>query len=182
MHKWRFVVLLLVGATILGATVLREPVAWATQNLAVTITGPVDEQGNVMVPVEPNAHLTNRYVFAAQVSLDSGPVRFTVPAGKVLIVDHLNVWAIGDSNKRVTVGFQYTAKPPVEGDNGTLFFDAPLLPGSVNTDQNLTQYGYDGEPALKMWPGDVYFNVGHDDGAHVAEASVRLTGYFVKAP
>jgi len=40
-------VLLLVGATVLGATVLREPMAWAPQDLAVSIINPVDAQGNV---------------------------------------------------------------------------------------------------------------------------------------
>jgi len=49
MKKWPFVVLLLVGATVLGATVLREPIAWAAQDLAVTIINPVDAQGNVRV-------------------------------------------------------------------------------------------------------------------------------------
>jgi hypothetical protein len=49
MKKWTFVVLLLVGATVLGATVLREPMAWAAQDLAVTIINPVDAQGNVKV-------------------------------------------------------------------------------------------------------------------------------------
>ena len=39
MKKSSIVLLLLVGASILGATVLREPVAWAAQNLNVTIWG-----------------------------------------------------------------------------------------------------------------------------------------------
>jgi hypothetical protein len=49
MKKWSFVALLLLGAAILGATVLREPVAWAAQSINANITGPLDGQGNVKV-------------------------------------------------------------------------------------------------------------------------------------
>ena len=49
MKKWSFVALLLVGATILGATVLREPIAQAAQSTAATIVGPLDANGNVKV-------------------------------------------------------------------------------------------------------------------------------------
>jgi hypothetical protein len=49
MKKWSFVALLLVGATILGATVLREPIASAAQGVSATIVGPLDAGGNVRV-------------------------------------------------------------------------------------------------------------------------------------
>ena len=49
MKKSSFVVLLLVGATVLGATVLREPIAWAAQAVDAQIIGPLDANGNVKV-------------------------------------------------------------------------------------------------------------------------------------
>jgi hypothetical protein len=49
MKKWPFVALLLLGSTILGATVLREPIALAAQGVDATIIGPLDGQGNVKV-------------------------------------------------------------------------------------------------------------------------------------
>jgi hypothetical protein len=49
MKKWSFVALLLVGASILGATVLREPIAHAAQAVDATIIGPLDGRGNVKV-------------------------------------------------------------------------------------------------------------------------------------
>ena len=54
MKKWSFVALLLVGATVLGATVFREPVAWAAQSVDATIAGPLDG-GNVRVHEEGTA-------------------------------------------------------------------------------------------------------------------------------
>jgi hypothetical protein len=44
MKKWPFIALLLVGATLLGATVLREPIANAAQSISAHITGPLDAQ------------------------------------------------------------------------------------------------------------------------------------------
>ena len=49
MKKWPFVALLVVGATVLGATVLREPIARASQVVDANIIGPLDGQGNVKV-------------------------------------------------------------------------------------------------------------------------------------
>jgi hypothetical protein len=49
MKKWSFVALLIVGATILGATVLREPIAQAGSTVSATIIGPLDGSGNVKV-------------------------------------------------------------------------------------------------------------------------------------
>jgi hypothetical protein len=61
MKKWSFVALLVVGATILGATVLREPIARAAQTVDATIVGPLDGQGNVKVHEQgtANVNVTN---------------------------------------------------------------------------------------------------------------------------
>jgi hypothetical protein len=44
-----FVVSALLAGAVLGATVLREPVAWAAQTVDATIIGPLDANGNVKV-------------------------------------------------------------------------------------------------------------------------------------
>src|SRR5262245_23974935 len=58
MKKWPFVVLLLVGATILGGTVLREPIGYAASPFQNVIIGnadndpvPVNQQGTANVDV-----------------------------------------------------------------------------------------------------------------------------------
>ena len=55
MKKSSFVALLLIGATILGATVFKEPIAWAAQSVDATIVGPLDN-GNVRVHEEGTAN------------------------------------------------------------------------------------------------------------------------------
>ena len=49
MRKWSFVALLLVGAMVLGSTVLHEPIANAAKDVGTTIVGPLDANGNVKV-------------------------------------------------------------------------------------------------------------------------------------
>ena len=49
MKRWYFVAFLLVAATFLGATVFREPLAYAAQAVCVTIVRPLDSHGNVKV-------------------------------------------------------------------------------------------------------------------------------------
>lgn len=48
-RKAAFGVTLVALAVVLGATVLREPVAWAAQTVGATIIGPLDSNGNVAV-------------------------------------------------------------------------------------------------------------------------------------
>jgi hypothetical protein len=45
MGKWTFIALLLIGATLLGGTALREPIASAAQTVSATIVGPLDGAG-----------------------------------------------------------------------------------------------------------------------------------------
>ena len=53
MNRWVLVTLLLAGAMFLGATVFREPIAWAAQSVSATIVGPLDDDGNVKVRAAP---------------------------------------------------------------------------------------------------------------------------------
>src|SRR5262245_17673609 len=120
MKKWSFVALLLVGATLLGATVLREPIARAAQSTATTIVGPLDVNGNVKVHEQgtaavsdtaaagkldtANTHLariddataTDAIVLQPQVHINDGdPAEgvgsAAVPDGKRLVVDEISV-------------------------------------------------------------------------------------------
>jgi hypothetical protein len=58
MKKWHFVALLLIGSTILGATVLREPIARAAQIVDAKIVAPLDGQGNVKVHEQGTVQVT----------------------------------------------------------------------------------------------------------------------------
>jgi hypothetical protein len=62
MRKWTFVALLLVGATILGSTVLREPIANAAQSVDANIIGPLDGNGNVKVHEQGTANVSSQSV------------------------------------------------------------------------------------------------------------------------
>jgi hypothetical protein len=74
MKKWSFVALLLIGATLLGATVLREPLASAAQTVSATIVGPLDGQGNVAVHEQGTAdvNVTNSSLSVAPAAPISG--------------------------------------------------------------------------------------------------------------
>jgi hypothetical protein len=97
MRKWTFVVLLLVGATILGGTVFREPIALAAQSVDATIIGPLDGNGNVKVHEQGTAavRLAEQEVSLTKVA-DNQQINscqtdvYTVPAGERLIIDYMS--------------------------------------------------------------------------------------------
>jgi len=106
MKKWSFIALLLVGSTILGATVLREPIASAAQSVSATIVGPLDAQGNVAVHEQGTAAMraANDEVGVSQrLSGSVGPPGvceasgnlYTVPAGHELVALFVSARAIG---------------------------------------------------------------------------------------
>jgi hypothetical protein len=86
--------LLVLVSVFLGATVFREPIAWAAQAIDSTIIGPLDGQGNVRVHEQGTAQVVDTesparkavlFRFAGQTDI--------VPAGQRLIVTYLNVRA-----------------------------------------------------------------------------------------
>jgi hypothetical protein len=77
MKKWSFVALLVVGATILGSTILREPIASAAQSVSATIVGPLDANGNVAVHEQGTA----------SVHVDNTKLPSAAPATQHLLVD-----------------------------------------------------------------------------------------------
>jgi hypothetical protein len=97
MKKWLFVALLVVGATVLGATVLKEPIANAAQIVDANIIGPLDGQGNVKVHEQgtANVNVTNAGV---SVQPAGEPIvttleefdTYTVPAGRRLVIQYIS--------------------------------------------------------------------------------------------
>ena len=79
MKKWTAVALVLAGATILGATVLQEPIASAAQLLNVTIVGPLDADGHLRVHEQGTAKVT-----VTNGPLSVIPVAATTPHVKML--------------------------------------------------------------------------------------------------
>ena len=61
MRKYAFVAAGLLLSLVLGATVFREPIAWAAQSVDATIIGPLDSNGNVKVHEQgtANVNVTN---------------------------------------------------------------------------------------------------------------------------
>src|SRR5262245_2650643 len=94
-----------VGA-VLGATVLREPLAAAAttpfQNVVVVNSASQPIPTQVTGPVTVQPRLTNQFNFSARLDLDDPIENFTVPAGKVLVVEHLNVSALADSDRLIS--------------------------------------------------------------------------------
>src|SRR5262245_50466918 len=141
MKRWAFVLLVVVGATILGATVLREPIASAAQNVGATIIGPLDASGNVAVheqgtanvnvtnatvPVHEqgttavrsaNDEITLRQSLSTMPPPSDGPCNgpsYTVPAGKELVVEYVSGEAIDVSETTTGVTGQWEAQVPGE--------------------------------------------------------------------
>jgi len=120
MSKLSFVTLLVVGATILGATVLREPIANAAQSIDATIVGPLDAQGNVktheqgIASVEvtnasvpgrdvdnPAAHPFQIHEFLQQASVFKrlATADFTVASAKRLVLEYASASCDLDEGK-----------------------------------------------------------------------------------
>jgi hypothetical protein len=106
-------VLLVVGATILGATVFREPIASAAQLVNANITGPLDAQGDVKVheqgtanvavtngPATQPVQVADRFQLAGS---DGTKISYTVPAGRRLVLEYAAAEARGPSGDRLFV-------------------------------------------------------------------------------
>jgi hypothetical protein len=146
MKKWSFVALLLVGATFLGATVLREPIASAAQSVSATIVGPLDGNGNVKVHEQGTASVTSlddpgRRAFAFfkndsfGSSEDSHLVSFTVPAGKRLVIPSISINAgldSGTGQKLVSTAVQAQVNGQLED-----YIMAPTFTGTSTSGRDL---------------------------------------------
>jgi hypothetical protein len=117
MKKLSLAALLLVAATVLGATVLKEPVADAAATLNVFVTNDsthpvpvretntdaggnlkVHEQGTAAVRSADEEVSVTRTLFEDLSNICSGDL-YTVPAGRKLVVEYLSAWVpdtVGD--------------------------------------------------------------------------------------
>jgi len=86
MKKWIFVALLVVGATILGATVLREPIASAAQTVDANIIGPLDGQGDIRVHEQGTAAVNAQQAGGWSVGISGTPSVKLDPAGNTVQV------------------------------------------------------------------------------------------------
>jgi hypothetical protein len=115
MKKWSFVVLLLFGATILGATVFSEPVAWAAQSVDANIISPLDN-GNVKVHEEGTASVREENLdrlgdikvheqgtvptrsvndeVSITKKMDCGGDFYTVPADRKLVIEYIGAYSL----------------------------------------------------------------------------------------
>jgi hypothetical protein len=104
MRKWSVVALLVAGATILGATVLREPIASAAQNVGATIIGPLDANGNVAVHEQGTVPVrsANDEVSIARSYDNCRPQSnlYTVPPAHTLVIEYMSatIGAYGAAN------------------------------------------------------------------------------------
>ena len=125
MSKKTFVVLLVVGATALGMTVLREPLANAAQAVSTEIIKPLDANGNVKVHEQgtANVKVTNLRSEPVQVSVTNTSVpveqagepvtikttgfglgtQYTVPENKLLVLQYVNALTDDGSNNPAPV-------------------------------------------------------------------------------
>jgi hypothetical protein len=91
MKKWSSILVLVAGAIILGATVLREPIALAAQSVTTEIIGPVDPQGNVKVHDQGTVVVRDPEIGHQPWHMFLGPDdQYAVPDGKRLVIEYAN--------------------------------------------------------------------------------------------
>jgi len=103
MRKWLFVALLVVGASVLGATVLREPIALAAQAVDAKIIGPLDGEGNVRVHEQGTV--------AVKLDRDGNVVRIASSSSAPVDVDEVDTPRIEPWQREGEIGFVSLAIP-----------------------------------------------------------------------
>jgi hypothetical protein len=159
MKKLSFVAMLLLGATILGATVFSEPIVRAAQAVEAKIVGPLDGQGNVKVVVrDPEVGHEPWHVILGRDD------EYTVPAGKRLVIEYAN------SIAQLQAGQQprWELDTFETGGGQGYFFLGQSLPGCTNC--------YVMSQALRLYvsPGGVITAATPTVGVFL-----RLSGYLV---
>jgi hypothetical protein len=132
MKKWQFVVLLLAGATVLGATVLRDPIAHAASPFTNVIIGntadnpvPVAVTNTVKTSAADNPALQPVVIRGFP-----GATIYTVPAGKELVIDQLSIsLLVPDPNTKVGSGTLQILSG--SGAGSLIVFEVDVLLASV---------------------------------------------------
>jgi len=181
-------VLIVLGA-VLGATVFRDDIATAAGSAPVTVTNTaaqavptqVTNTAANPVPTQVRPVLTNQFATSTNIDLDDSNFNFTVPAGKVFVVESANVAASGDTGKTIGVHVIYAVGGTLaSGSERTEFFAFPLTTGPTSATH--TDYGYAGDPNINIGAGNATISLGRQDGTQNASAIVALSGYLVDAP
>jgi hypothetical protein len=97
--------LLVLTSLVLGATLLREPVAWAAQTVTATIVGPLDTNGNVAVHEQgtANVNVTNSTLSVEQAPVTGGALSVSVSG------DGLNSVALGSPATATALSIRMTS-------------------------------------------------------------------------
>jgi hypothetical protein len=208
MKKWPFVALLLAGATILGTTVLREPIASAAQHVSATIVGPLDANGNVKVHEQGTANVNvtgSPTVHAAQqgawnVGLTGTPTVTVATPDLIQRLGFIHIDAGDDTGlaslftvpagKRLIIVYVNAEVDTAPGAHVLLRLDSPQFAIDhflTLTDQgvlNGVQRFVGGEVVNYFYrPGDeVFGDLLRGPNTNAANAQVGFTGYLVDAP
>jgi hypothetical protein len=180
MPLWLAVALLLLAATILGATVLREPIAQAAQLVDSNIVGPLDGNGNIKVHEQGTALVHERGTAAVDVINSSIPIQqagtpvairltwpdgdrdYTVPMGKRLVIDYVN----GFSDVTPTAVL-------VLSGGGAVLQVFRFLGATAFTNPS-------GE-VLRVISEPVLIQAGPGQRLHIGDGDLELSGYIVDA-
>jgi hypothetical protein len=161
MKKWPFAALLVVGAAILGATVLREPIAKAAQVVDANIIGPLDTAGNLKVHEQGVAQVRPEGE-PITIELQQGLGNYLVPRGKRLVIQYVN-GSLATSTTQpvllVTVG---------QTEFRFLGASSSLDPGDFTVSEDVTIFAQQGE------------RISVDAGSGLnPTATVRLSAYLM---
>jgi len=184
-------------ATVLGATAFRDQVAWAAQSVDAHITN-VDGNGNIKVheqgtptvaisptanTVEPDEHLNTPFVVYRGLSVTSfsggnETTTFTVPAGKVFVLQH--VTAVASASTGVDVGLSGTFRlpdntPPDGRDSADYGFD--LVKRDTASGSSVWAHSQDDTIPIYAGQNTIFFGASGE-----ANATVVFSGYLADLP
>jgi hypothetical protein len=166
MKKWSSVLVLVAGAIILGATVLRQPIALAAQIVSAEIIGPLDQQGNLKVHDQGTVVVRDPEIGHQPWHMFLGPNdQYTVPDGKRLVIEYANgIAQLVDTNAQPDWTLSVS-----EGSGGQGYhFLGHSLPGCTNCyvmSEHLRLYA---PPGSVVSPGFVPIG-----------SVLRLSGYLI---
>jgi len=187
----------LVGlAAILGATVFRDQVALAAQSIDAHITNvdgngniKVHEQGTPTVAISPTAntvqtdlHLNTPFVvergFDVSSSGGDDTTAFTVPAGKVFVLQHVTAIASADPGVNVGLAGMFRLPdntPPDSRGNANYPFN--LVKRDTASGSNVWSYSQNDAIAIYAGANTITFGATGD-----ARATVVFSGYLADLP
>ena len=176
----------LLAAAAIALLVIAAP-AHAQRSTPVTVVN----TDAAPVPVETDTERNVRTPFAVGVNVAIGTFRgiptsdrvagddFTVPAGQILVVEHISLRATTATADQVAfVEVRFTSDGTSTNHNLPVSTDLASLP--VGSTQKITSYGW----PIKFYAdggSDVVLNLNSTDGSPGGAAGYRVSGYLVPA-